>query len=121
LKRMLDGKRGNMATLCVIDEILKGTNTKERLAASSAILEYLAGTEQFVLIATHDMELVQDMREKYEQYYFESQITGKDIRFDYRIKKGIVGKSNAIALLELLNFPREIIDTAKLKMRGNRI
>jgi len=118
LKRMLGEKKENMATLCVIDEILKGTNTQERLSASSAILSYLAGTEHFVLIATHDMELVQDMQEKYEQYYFESQITEDDIRFDYCIRKGIGGKSNAIALLELLDFPKEIIDVAKRKMRG---
>ena len=121
LKRMLDRKNENMATLCVIDEILKGTNTQERLAASSAILEYLAGTEHFVLIATHDMELVYDMKEYYEQYFFESQIEGRDIRFDYCLKKGIGGKSNAIALLELLEFPREIVDMAKLNMRGNKI
>ena len=118
LKRMLDEKRENMATLCVIDEILKGTNTRERLSASSAILSYLAGTGQFVLIATHDMELVEDMKELYEQYYFESQITQDDIRFDYRIRKGIGGKSNAIALLELLDFPKEVIVAAGKKMRG---
>jgi len=118
LKRMLGEKKENMATLCVIDEILKGTNTQERLSASSAILSYLAGTGHFVLIATHDMELVQDMKGNYEQYYFESQITEEDIRFDYRIRKGIGGKSNAIALLELLDFPKEVIDAAKVKMRG---
>lgn len=121
LKRMLDGKREDMATLCVIDEILKGTNTKERLAASAAILSYLAGTEHFVLIATHDMELVYDMKEYYEQYFFESQIEENDICFDYRIRKGIGGKSNAIALLELLHFPKKIVETAKQNVRGNKI
>ncbi|MBR3770590.1 MAG: hypothetical protein IKL06_08665 [Lachnospiraceae bacterium] len=121
LKRMLNEKSESMTTLCVIDEILKGTNAKERLAASSAILRYLAGTEHMVLIATHDMELVQDMKECYEQYYFESQIVGKDICFDYHIKKGIGGKSNAIALLELLDFPKKIVDEAKQNMRGNWI
>lgn len=121
LKRMLDGKRENMNTLCMIDEILKGTNTNERLAASSAILRYLAGTENFVLIATHDTELIYGMKEYYEQYFFESRIVGKDILFDYRIKKGIGGKSNAIALLELLKFPEEIVDMAKQNMGGNEI
>lgn len=110
LKRMLD--KTKCATLCVIDEILKGTNTKERLAASKAILAYLAKTEKFLLVATHDMELVQEMCGHYEPYYFESQITEKDITFDYRICKGIGGKSNAIALLKLLDFPQEIIEAA---------
>ena len=121
LKRMLDRTETNMYTLCVIDEILKGTNTRERLAASSAILEYLTGTKHFVLIATHDMELVRDMVQCYEPYFFESRITGKDICFDYHINKGIGGESNAIALLDLLDFPKEIVDVAKQNMRGKKI
>ncbi len=121
LKRMLDSTETDRHTLCVIDEILKGTNTRERLSASSAVLEYLAGTESFVLIATHDMELVQDMIQYYEPYFFESRITGKDICFDYHINKGIGGESNAIALLDILNFPKEIVDKARQNMRGKKL
>ena len=119
LKRMLD-VAGKMPTLFVIDEILKGTNTKERLAASAAILDYLAQTDNYVLIATHDMELVWDMQKKYAQFYFESQMIEDDISFDYRIHEGIGGNSNAIALLSLLHFPKEIIEMAKRNLTKNR-
>lgn len=121
LKRMIEQANRPIPTLCVIDEILKGTNTKERLAASAAILEYLVNTNVFVLIATHDMELVHGMKENYEQYYFESQITENDIQFDYQIKKGIGGSSNAIALLALLDFPKEIVMAANGKLGGNGV
>lgn len=115
LKRMLDEQLviQKRSVLYVIDEMLKGTNTKERLAASEAILEYLAKTDCFVLLATHDMELVYHLQGKYESYYFESKITEADILFDYQIQKGIGGASNAIALLGLYEFPTEVIEAAK--------
>lgn len=113
LKRMLDQIENKIPTFCVIDEILKGTNTNERLAASAAILDYLACFDCFVLVATHDRELILNRQKPYDNYYFESSVTGQDICFDYRIHKGIVGDSNAIALLELLGYPQIIIDTAR--------
>lgn len=113
IKEMLDRDDKNKKSLIVIDEILKGTNTHERIAASFAILDYLAGTSHYVLVATHDMELVNGMKERYESFYFESRINESDITFDYHINKGIGGKSNAIALLSVLGYPQEIVDSAK--------
>lgn len=113
IKEMLNRDDKNKKSLIVIDEILKGTNTHERIAASFAILDYLAGTSHYVLVATHDMELVNGMKERYESFYFESRINESDITFDYHINKGIGGKSNAIALLSVLGYPQEIVDSAK--------
>lgn len=113
LKRMLDQAQGKIPSLYIIDEILRGTNTRERLAAASAILHYLENMHGFVLVATHDMELVYKMKDKYENYYFESQVVRSDIYFDYQIRKGIGGSSNAIALLSLLQFPAEVVSDAE--------
>ena len=113
LKRMLDAVTEEAPILCVIDEILKGTNTTERLAASEAILRYFAEKNCFVLVATHDMELVEALQNSYENYYFESHVFESDIIFDYCIHKGIGGSSNAIALLTLLKYPKEIVEQAK--------
>lgn len=122
LKRMLEQVKKNPATLCVIDEILKGTNTKERLAASEAILDYFAKTDSFFIVATHDLELVYGRESQYKNYYFESVVTDSDICFDYKIHKGIGGNSNAIALLAFLDFPKEIVTAAKKNlMRGNKV
>ena len=106
--------------LCVVDEMLKGTNTKERLAASEAILKYFAEKKCFVMAATHDMELIEKMQEFYECWYFESKVEEQDIRFDYVLHKGVGGRSNAVALLELLGFPAEIVDRVRGSLGNSR-
>ncbi len=111
LRRILDRMKENGRVFCVIDEIFKGTNTTERIAASKAVLEYLARTDGFVLVATHDREIVDSAF--YHKYYFDSKVMEHDIVFDYKIREGIGGKSNAIALLELLGYPREIVQKAR--------
>lgn len=113
LKRMLDELKTGEPMLFVIDEILKGTNTRERLVASNAILSYMVQKQGFLLIATHDLELVYALKNRYDTYYFDSQIHEKDIVFPYKIRRGIVGKTNAIDLMELLDFPEEITDQAR--------
>ena len=50
---------------------------------------------------------------KGKKYYFDSKVMEHDIVFDYKIREGIGGKSNAIALLELLGYPREIVQKAR--------
>lgn len=116
LKRMLDQMEKKERTLFVLDEILRGTNTRERLAASSAILAYMADAEDFVLVATHDMELAQSRG--YKRCYFESRIEGADISFDYRIHAGAGGASNAIALLSALHFPDCVVCQARKNLEA---
>ncbi len=111
LKRMLDMVAVDDRVLVVIDEILKGTNTKERIAASKAILEYIAGTGCFVLVATHDNELTENP--KYRNYHFCNEIEGDDIVFDYKIHNGKNTQSNAIELLSHLGYPDEIVEQAR--------
>lgn len=109
LKRMIDTIDRGTPVFCVIDEILKGTNTRERMAASEAILQYLSKRDCFVLVATHDAGLVEKMNGKYDNYFFNHYISNNDICFEYRIRRGTGENSNAIALLSFLDFPSEII------------
>ena len=111
LRRILHQIKEKGKVFCVIDEIFKGTNTTERIAASKALLEYLVQTDAFVLVATHDREIVDNAF--YYNYYFESEVMEHDIVFDYKIREGFGGKSNAIALLELLGYPQEIVQKAR--------
>ena len=57
LKRLLNSLNGEIRVLAFIDEILKGTNTVERIAASASILDYGKESKAKILVATHDMEL----------------------------------------------------------------
>lgn len=118
LKRMLDQLEKKEPTLFVLDEILKGTNTRERLAASAAILEYFAASDCPVLAATHDTELAKSRG--YRRFYFESCIEGTDVSFDYRIHEGEGGASNAIALLHALHFPDVIVQKARRNCSEDR-
>ena len=117
LKRMLDEIAQGVTTLCVIDEILKGTNQKERLAASQAVLKYLTDYPGYCIIATHDMELVEKLKDLYEPYYFESSIEENNVTFDYRIHEGLGGESNALALLKAFGFPDKIVQDAYMAVK----
>ena len=113
LKRMLDEITKGTTTLCVIDEILKGTNQAERLAASEAVLKYLTQFPGYCIIATHDMQLVETLQNLYKPYYFESHITENNVTFDYMIHPGRGGEGNALALLRAFGFPSEVVRDAE--------
>ncbi len=113
LKRMLEKVESGVKTLIVIDEILKGTNTKERVAASRAVLEYLADTSAVVITATHDIELVEQMDKLYDAFYFECIVNDGEVKFIYEIREGVNKITNAIELMKGMGFPKEIINKAE--------
>lgn len=113
LKRIVDAVGGRLPVLCVIDEILRGTNTPERLAASQVICRYLAGKNCLAVIATHDIELTRRLSADYRSYYFSSGIEGNEVCFDYKMHEGVGENRNAIKLLGLMGFPEEIVTMAQ--------
>ena len=117
LKRMLDLVEKGVSVFCAIDEILKGTNKRERLAASEAVLQYLSGKNCIVLVATHDLEIINRMQRQYACYHFLCQMTDRGIEFEYKIHKGMGGDTNAVALLEYYDFPGKVIAAAKERLK----
>lgn len=117
LKRVVDEVNKNRITLCIIDEILRGTNTQERLAASEAILTYIAQRECIVIVATHDMELAESMHTKYRCLHFCNYIREGNIVFDYKIHEGMNETTNALTLLEYIGFPEEIVTMAEQNLQ----
>jgi hypothetical protein len=98
----------NIPSLIIIDEIFRGTNTRERIMASSGILNYLIERNVVTLIATHDLELEGLINEKYDKYYFSEKVGSSGLEFDYLLKKGTSKSSNAIKVLAFLGYPEEI-------------
>lgn len=99
---------------CFIDEIFKGTNTTERIAASESVLSFLYHTPNYkVIAATHDIELSTILKKKYLNYYFNESIQNNQIFFDYKIKLGKANTRNAIELLRITHFPDQIYKRAK--------
>lgn len=111
LKRLLDSLNGNLPVLAFIDEILKGTNTLERISASASILNYGKTTNAKLLVATHDMELTKILS-GYTNYHFSEKVTEDGVTFDYKLKKGPSKTRNALRLLKTLNFHDDIVSRA---------
>lgn len=112
LKRILD-KVQNIPCTCFIDEILKGTNTIERIAASAAVLKYLHSTDCLCMTASHDIELTHILENEYDNYHFSEHITDDGIHFDYKLKYGPSQTRNAIKLLDYMNFDYRIVEDAE--------
>jgi len=113
LKRILDALSEDELVICVIDEILRGTNTQERIAASKAIMEYLAHHNCIAIVASHDKELTELEKTGYDNYHFSEEFGEEDIVFDYKLQKGPANSQNAIRLLSFTGFPETIIERAE--------
>ena len=112
IKNLLTESKSGSENLFLLDELFKGTNTIERIAAGKSILSYLTQENNIVLVSTHDPELAEFLHETYNLYHFTEVIQDNDILFDYKIKPGKLTTTNAIRILELNNYPREVIDEA---------
>lgn len=112
LKRILDDRSEGEFVLCAIDEVLRGTNTIERIAASAEVLNALDQERVLCLIATHDLELCDMASEGYTRAHFEEKISDDDILFDYKLKPGPAVSRNAIHLLKLIGFDEGIVKAA---------
>jgi len=113
LKRIIDEINEEIPVLCFVDEVLRGTNTVERIAASSRILHVIATSNALMFAATHDIELTYMLEESFDNYHFEEQILEDQVLFDYKLREGRATSQNAIALLGMLGFPKEIISKAR--------
>ncbi|MBA5793439.1 hypothetical protein H1R17_09950 [Flavobacterium sp. xlx-214] len=97
--------------LILIDEIFKGTNTRERIAISKSVLKNLNSEKNIVFVTSHDLEIASFLENYgYQLYYFSETVHANEIKFTYKINKGLNTKTNAIRILEMYNFPTNIID-----------
>ncbi|SFP90223.1 MutS domain V [Butyrivibrio proteoclasticus] len=114
IKRILDAaaKSGNRV-LCFVDEVLRGTNTIERIAASTEILKTFVKRNVTCFAATHDIELTSLLKDSLGIYHFEGNVTDNDVHFDYKMKSGPATNRNAIKLLGVLGYDEAIVDNAQ--------
>ncbi|MFJ9462171.1 MutS-related protein [Viridibacillus arvi] len=112
LKRIIQLCEQNKPSISFIDEILKGTNTIERIAASAAMMEWLSLNKGMNIIASHDIELTGITKSTYTNYHFSESIENGQVHFDYKIHSGPSKTKNAIKLLEILDYPQSITNKA---------
>lgn len=112
MKRILDESRKEEPLLCIIDEVLRGTNTIERIAASSRILQRLCGKHVLPFAATHDIELSYILEGIYTNYHFEEEVRENEVVFNYLLQDGRATSRNAIKLLDMLGYEKGLVKSA---------
>jgi DNA mismatch repair ATPase MutS len=112
MSSLIDAVESPDQNLFILDEVFKGTNTIERIAAAKSILSHLNRKQNLTFVATHDIELSNMLEEEYELYHFTETITDNELIFDHKLKEGPLKTKNAIKILEMSKYPKEIIEEA---------
>ncbi len=108
--RIVKATEKPLPIFCAIDEIFRGTNPVERIASSAEILKYINSRKVISIVATHDRELTDILKDNYDFFYFsESVDNAEGLSFDYKLKQGVSKTKNAIKLLKFIGYPDEII------------
>ncbi|MGN6394985.1 MAG: MutS-related protein [Mucilaginibacter sp.] len=102
----------SVKSLIIIDEIFRGTNTIERIAAAKSVLTYLTENKNFVFVSTHDLELAELLDNDYAVYSFEETVNDTRLVFDYKMKTGVLKNKNGIAILETIGYPETVVEDA---------
>ncbi|MGB0881177.1 MAG: MutS-related protein [Polaribacter sp.] len=112
IKEMLNESENGNKNLFLLDEIFKGTNTVERISAGKSVLSALTKNDNKILVSTHDIELTDMLSNEYELYHFSETVNDNNIGFDYKLKEGKLKNRNAIRILEINDYPKEVVKEA---------
>ena len=111
--------------LILFDELFRGTNTIERIAAGESVLLTLLArhavertTRHIVIAATHDQELVDLLSGACTPFHFADAVSDDGLYFDYLLRPGPARSHNAIALLRLRGAPEELVARAAARARA---
>lgn len=103
LKMILDNVVKDKDTFVLIDEMLRGTNSRDKYLGSKVFVEKLINEKTPALFATHDLQLadlIADHPETVRNFHFDIQITNGEMKFDYLLKQGPCRTFNAAILLK---------------------
>ena len=118
LKQVVDIARdqrqiGQRTMLFLLDEILQGTNSRERQIAVSRVVRKLVDEQAIGAISTHDLDLAgtPELRDAVRAVHFSEQFTEREghmrMTFDYHLRPGLASSTNALKLLELVGLGKE--------------
>ncbi len=109
MKALFDAAKANpRSCLFLLDEVLMGTNARERQIASKGLLELLLGTGASGAIATHDLavaELASDPKFGARNVHFSDFEKDGAMTFSYRLDDGVVKSTNALKVLAAAGLP----------------
>ncbi|MEJ8800942.1 MutS-related protein [Pontibacter sp. H249] len=110
LRMLLELTEQGQPVFYFLDEILKGTNSRDRHAGAMALIRQLHKRNASGFISTHDLELgamEQELPGSVYNYSFNSDIIGDEIKFDYKLRQGICRSFNASKLMQLMGIEIE--------------
>jgi len=102
IHHIMELTRGRLPVLFLLDEILHGTNSHDRAVGAEAIVKGLIDRSAIGLVTTHDLALAKvadSLSPRAENVHFEDNMVDGKMVFDYRMRPGVVNKSNALALM----------------------
>jgi len=103
LKLIIDQIKSGKKVFIILDEILKGTNSKDKESGSRKFIENLIKLKSMGIFATHDLSLT-NMEENYPDfvanYCFEVEFGEVDLIFDYKLRSGVCKNMNATFLMD---------------------
>ena len=105
LRAITEAAHTHPPVLFLIDEILAGTNSSDRLAGAQGVLDELTATGAIGLLSTHDLaltSLTSSASEQSRNMHFEDTIENGELSFDYKLREGVVERSNGLALMRLI-------------------
>jgi hypothetical protein len=101
LRQLMDLTKGELPLLFLLDEILHGTNSHDRGIGAEAVVRGFVTRGAIGIVTTHDLALTRlaQTLPHAVNVHFEDHLENGTMRFDYRMRPGVVTKSNALALM----------------------
>jgi hypothetical protein len=91
--------------LYLFDELLEGTNSKDRRIGAEGLLRALTSRNAIGIVSTHDLALTGitvSLGGVVRNQHFQDSVVNGEMRFDYKLQDGVVAKSNALELMRLI-------------------
>lgn len=105
IRKVFDGTNGAVPMVFLFDELLEGTNSKDRRIGAEGLVQGLLKRRAIGIVTTHDLaltEIAAAVGNVLRNMHFEDHIVDGKMRFDYRLREGVVEKSNALELMRLI-------------------
>jgi MutS domain V len=105
LKAVVDAVRAGDRVLFLLDEVLHGTNSRERQIGAKAVVLYLLRRGAVGAVSSHDLglaSLAEESHGRVRNVHFEELVADDKMTFDYTLKPGVVRTANALRLMKLI-------------------
>lgn len=114
LRRMIKPPAGAQPVFGLIDEPFRGTNSHDQSAASVAVLQHLVRSSGLYIIATHDLHLTELADgATVQNFHFREDLSAEELVFDYTLHPGPALTSNALRILEIEDYPTQLVREAR--------